>query len=265
MNVKYLITKIWERRDFLLIAIISFLFIMLFKQCNSTLNLKNRLDIQSLNIDALNDTIRVQKNKAGEDMFVKKTLLADKKNLEKLNVDLSNELKKVKDKVIFLQKTIAEIKSDTQYVPTYLIKYADGSYSLDWELDTSYSEGNYRKLSASSFFLIDSISHRVIPGRTQIKDDVFGFSFVTGLKEKSGSLEIFVTPKYPGMQITSIEGAVIDPHKSEVLKKMFPTKKWSVGPYAGLGIGSGSSFTGTPFFGPVFSLGVAVQYSWFKF
>jgi hypothetical protein len=67
------------------------------------------------------------------------------------------------------------------------------------------------------------------------------------------------------MQITSIEGAVIDPHKSEVLKKMFPNKKWSVGPYAGLGIGAGSSFTGAPFFGPVFSLGVAVQYSWFKF
>jgi hypothetical protein len=265
MNVNYLITKLWERKDVALLILIAFLCSLLFKQCNSSINLKNQLDIQSHNIDALNDTIRVQKNKAGEDMFVKKTLLADKKNLEKLNGDLSNELKKVKDKVIFLQKTLAEIKPDTQYVPTYLTKYADGSYSLDWKLDTVYSEGNYRKLSASSFFLIDSISHKVIPRKTQIKDDVLGFSFVTGLKEKDGSLEIFVTPKYPGMQITSIEGAVIDPHKSEVLKKMFPTKKWSVGPYAGLGIGAGSSFTGTPFFGPVFSLGVAVQYSWFKF
>jgi hypothetical protein len=92
-----------------------------------------------------------------------------------------------------------------------------------------------------------------------------GFSFVTGLREKDKSLEIFVTPKYPGMTITSMEGAIIDPHKSEVLKKMFPQKKWSVGPFAGVGIGAGSSFTGKPIAGPFFCVGVSLQYSWFKF
>jgi len=90
-----------------------------------------------------------------------------------------------------------------------------------------------------------------------------GFSFVTGLREKDGSLEIFVTPKYPDMKITNIEGAIVDPHKSDVLKNMFPEKKWSVGPY--LGVGLGAKVLGEPAFGPVINIGIGVQYSWWKF
>jgi hypothetical protein len=46
---------------------------------------------------------------------------------------------------------------------------------------------------------------------------------------------------------------------------MFPQKKWSVGPYAGIGIGAGNSFNGSPIIGPMFSVGIALQYSLFKF
>jgi hypothetical protein len=67
------------------------------------------------------------------------------------------------------------------------------------------------------------------------------------------------------MVITEIEGAVIDPHKSEVLKKMFPDKKFSVGPYVGIGFGAGYGINGQPIMGPVFNLGLGIQYSIFKF
>jgi hypothetical protein len=92
-----------------------------------------------------------------------------------------------------------------------------------------------------------------------------GFSFVTGLREKDKALEIFVTPKYPGMTVTQIEGAVIDPYKSDVLKKMFPNKKFSLGPYVGVGVGAGVGLNGKPIFGPVFNIGVGLQYSIIKF
>lgn len=265
MNVNYLITKLWERKDVALLILVAFLFSLLFRQCNSSINLKNQLDIQSQNIDALNDSVRVQKNKAGEEMFVKKTLLADKKNLEKLNEDLAIELKKVKGQVIALQKVGGKVDPEIRYVPTYVTQYPDGNYSLDWKFDTTYSEGNYRKFSGNSFFKIDTITNKVIPGKTKIGEDVLAFSFVTGLREKDDALEIFVTPKYPDMEITDIEGAIIDPHKSDVLKKMFPNKKWSIGPYAGIGVGAGTSFTGAPIAGPMFSVGISLQYSWFKF
>jgi hypothetical protein len=265
MKEKSLITKLWERKDILLLFGIAILCLLLFKQCGDAADLKKELEIQSMNLDALKDSVRVQKNKLGEDVYVKKTLLATKENLEKLNKDLAKELDVMKVKVITIQKIAAKTKVDTQYVPTYVTIHEGGEHSLDWKFDTTFSAGNYRKFSGNSFFKLDTINHKVIPGKTRINQDEMGFSFVTGIREKDNSLEIFVTPKYPGMVITDIEGAIIDPHKSEVLKKMFPNKKWSVGPYIGVGMGGGVGLTGNPIFGPVFNIGVGLQWSWFKF
>ena len=260
-----LITKMLKRKDIMLLAIVAILCLLLFRQCDSNLSLKSQIKIQNMNLDALNDTVRLQKNKDGEDTYVRKTLLATKDNLEKLNKNLADELKKVKGQVLVLQSVETVIKTDTQYVNNYLTVYEDGSYSLDWKFDSTFSVNNYRKFSGNSFFKIDSITHKVTPGSTRINQDELGFSFITGIREKDNALEIFVTPKYPGMRITEIEGAIIDPHKSDVLKNMFPNKKWSVGPYVGIGMGAGYGFNGKPIAGPVFNIGLGVQYSWFKF
>lgn len=265
MNEKFSITDILKKRDIFFLVIVGILCMLLFRQCSSTSNLQSQLEIQNLNLDALKDSVRVQKNKLGEEVFIKKTLLATKENLEKLNSGLSKELDAMKDKVITLQKIASKIKADTQYVPTYITIHENGERSLDWKYDTTFSDGNYRKFSGNSFFKLDTINKKVIPGRTRINQDEIGFSFVTGIREKDKSLEIFVTPKYPGMIITNIEGAIIDPHKSEVLKSMFPNKKWTVGPYAGIGMSSGIGFNGQPIAGPTFNIGVALQWAWIKF
>lgn len=266
MSEKSLITKLWERKDLMLLVGIAVLCVMmLFKQCGDAADFKKQLEIQSLNLDALKDSVRVQKNKAGEDVFVKKTLLATKENLEKLNADLARELGLIKGKVIVLQDIASRTKRDTQYINNTVTAYANGEYSLDWKYDSIYSEGNYRKFSGNSFFKIDTLRNKVLPGKTRINQDEMGFSFVTGIREKDKALEIFVTPKYPGMIITNIEGAIIDPHKSDVLKSMFPNKRWSLGPYAGVGMSSGVGFTGQPIAGPTFSIGIALQWSWIRF
>lgn len=265
MKEESLITKIFKRKDIVLIAIVAILCIFLFRQCDSNLDLKTQVKIQDMNLDALEDTVRVQKNKAGEATYVKKTLLADKNSLEKLNKDLKEELDKQKGKVIVIEKVLTETKVDTHYVNSYLTSYQNGNYSLDWKYDSLFSVNNYRKFSGKSFFTVDTINNRIIPGKTRIDQDEIGFSFITGLREKDNALEIFVTPKYPGMKITEIEGAVIDPQKSDVLKTMFPNKKWSVGPYVGIGIGAGYGLNGNPIAGPVFNIGLGVQYSLFKF
>jgi len=265
MKEESLDTKTLNKRDYFFIVAIIIILLLLLKQCNGISNLNSKLDIQNHNLDALRDSVRIEKDRSGDAVFVKKTLLADKASLEKLNKDLALEVDKVKGQVITLQKIGAETRTKIQYVPTFVTKWADGRYSLDWKFDTTYSEGNYRKLSASSFFEIDTLTNRVNPGPTKIKEDVLGFSFVTGLREKNKSIEIFVTPKFPGMTITSMEGAIIDPQKSDVLKSMFPQKKWNVGPYVGVGIGGGKGLGGGGFFGPVVSVGLSLQYSLIKF
>jgi len=265
MKEESLITKFSKRKDILLIAVIAILCLLLFRQCDSNLDLKSQIEIQNMNLDALKDTVRIQKNKAGEATYVRKTLLADKKSLEKLNKDLKDELDKQKGKVIVIERVVTETKVDTQYVNNYLSSYGNNKFSLDWKYDSTFSVNNYRKFSGKSFFIVDTINNKVLPGITRIDQDEMGFSFVTGLREKDKALEIFVTPKYPGMTVTQIEGAVIDPYKSEVLKKMFPNKKFSVGPYVGVGIGAGVGLNGSPIFGPVFNIGVGLQYSIIKF
>lgn len=218
-----------------------------------------------MNLDALKDTVRVQKNKAGEATYVRKALLADKKSLEKLNKDLKDELDKQEGKVIVIERVVTETKVDTQYVNNFLSSYGNNKFSLDWKYDSTFSANNYRKFSGKSFFVVDTLNNKVLPGITRIDQDEMGFSFVTGLREKDKALEIFVTPKYPGMTVTQIEGAVIDPYKSDVLKKMFPNKKFSLGPYVGVGVGAGVGLNGNPIFGPVFNIGVGLQYSIIKF
>jgi len=46
---------------------------------------------------------------------------------------------------------------------------------------------------------------------------------------------------------------------------MFPNKKFSVGPYVGVGIGSGYGLNGQPVTGAFFNIGVGIQYSIIKF
>jgi len=265
MKEESLITKMLKRKDIVLLAIVAALCLLLFRQCDSNLSLKSQIKIQNMNLDALKDTVRIQENKAGEATYVRKTLLSSKEDLEKLNKGLAEELDKQKGKVIVIEKVITETKVDTHYVNNYLTSYQNGNYSLDWKYDSLFSVNNYRKFSGKSFFIVDTINNSVIPGKTRIDQDEMGFSFITGLREKDKALEIFVTPKYPGMKITDIEGAVIDPYKSDVLKTMFPNKKWSVGPYVGIGVGAGYGLNGKPIAGPVFNIGLGVQYSWFKF
>ena len=207
----------------------------------------------------------MEKNKAKEDTYIKKILIADKKSLEKLNKDLKDELDKQKGKVIVIKKVVTETKIDTHYINNYLTAYGNNLFSLDWKYDSTFSINNYRKFSGKSFFVIDTINNKVFPGKTRIDQDEIGFSFVTGIREKDKSLEIFVTPKYPGMKITEIDGAFIDPYKSDVLKNIFPNKKWSVGPYIGVGMGAGYGLNGNAIVGPVLNIGLGIQYSWFKF
>ena len=247
------------------IIIILVLCIIVFKQCSSNSEAKAKISIANHNLDALKDTIRVQKNKAGEDTYLIKTLLTDKEELGRLNADLKTELDKQKGKVAYLSKMSASTIIDTQYIDNYISKYGNNTFSLDWKYDSTFSENNYRKFSGNSFFTVDTINNKIIPGKTRINTDEFGFSLVTGLKEKDGALEIFVTPNYPGMKITKLEGAVVDPQKSDVLKKMFPDKKISVGPYIGVGAGTGYTLNGNTATGVFLNFGLGIQYSLFKF
>jgi hypothetical protein len=212
----------------LIIGLVIFALLYL-KQCDRTSNLGDKVKINSMNQKALLDSIRVEKGKNGTLVFEKSTLIASKKELKELNSNLYNEVKELKDNpIIIIQNTVTVIH-DTIEVFTNVIKYPDGSVGLAWNYDSTFSIGNFQKLSGETRFKYFGDSLDVIS--TTINQNEFGISLITGLKKGDDNYEIFVKSNYPGFKITNIEGAIID--KSIITSD---ESSWVVGPNIGYGI-----------------------------
>jgi hypothetical protein len=178
-----------------------------------------------------NAALRMETTKSGKLQAEKDILVLSKEDLETQNKALSDELKDQKGQVIYITQVETRIVTDTQYLTNTLVEYPDGAFGLRWGYDTTFSPGNSRALEGVSKFKINELG--VFPLTTEVTKDEFGINIITGIKEREKQIEIFVRSDYPGFKVSSIEGAVIDPHKSEVLKSYFPPKKWGLGPQVG--------------------------------
>lgn len=208
---------------------------------NKIRNLKTEIAVSEQNEKALNDSVRVMKNRIGDLEYAKNILVSDKNNLKNLNKELSEELKKEKGKVFELTEYISSISNtnpdgsvDTVYVDNYLVVYAEGDYGLEWSHDTVYDANNERHISGISKFNVDS-SGKITPLQTMITKDDIRFNVVQGLREKDGNVEMFVRSDYPNFAVEELNSVIIDPRKHPVLKKFTKPKRWGIGPYVGVG------------------------------
>lgn len=246
-----------KQRNILVIITIIMCVLLLFtvRSCNK---LKTDLNISNQNILSLSDSVRITKNKVGDLEYSKGIIVSKKRDLENLNANLANELKKEKGKIYELNSYILSIKNkegDTIYVNSTVVKYANGEYGLDWVYDTIYDTKNSRYISGiSKFKLIDST---IINSKTLITRDEIKFNLVTGLREKNDLIEIFVRSDYPGFEALEVDGAIIDPKDNPIIKKFTVERKWHVGPYIGIGFNSNLK--------PSVQIGVGIQYMIFKF
>lgn len=254
-----------KQRNILLIILLLLLFGAWFGY-NKYSNMKVDLAISEQNAAALSDSVRVEKAKNDDLVYSKNILVTDKKNLEDLNADLAEELANHKGKIRELQKIIAQIESDTVYIPTEVVIYLNDdstkTYGLSWEHDTTYSENNFRQLAGVSKFDLDS-NGVITPLETVITKDLINFTLTTGLREKDGNIEIFASSPYPNLVITEMDGAIIDPKKHPVIKKFTKKKRFGIGPYVGFGLGVNTFPTVNAGFG--FQIGIGVHYDIFRF
>jgi hypothetical protein len=232
--------KLWEeyRRDLVYIGIIVVIILLLLRQCNSTADAKREKKIADQNVYALNDSIKVIKNKAGELQYEKGLLIADKKNLESLNADLKKELDKQKGKVFYLQQVVADLRNQPPvYIPTTEYVYPNGDRSFQWAYDTIFSPGNSRALSGESFFVIDTTNnkYKIKPLYTNITKDNMSIKITTGLLKKDDKYEIFVKSDYPGFSISQLDGAFI-PTNDKIFGTPPKPKRFGLGVNIGPGI-----------------------------
>jgi hypothetical protein len=234
----------------------------LFKNCGRT-NTDNEITQLKQNLSYYQDSLKIEKNKAKETEYTRSVLAAKNKTLEDLNADLSAEVKKEKGTVINLNKIVIELTNriiELTNDSNIVIKvWPDGSQSIEWRYDTVYSPGNERHLSSSSRFnflkdttLIDKKSVSV-----KILEDRLKMTLVTGLQEDKDTklLKIFVRSDYPGFSVSKIDGAIIDPQKSELIKSYFPKEKFGLG--FNLGYGAALCTDGKIRTGLILSVGIS--------
>lgn len=219
------------------------------------------------NVFALNDSLRTYKDKTGQLVYEKGALISENGDLKNLNSDLANEIKNLKDHPLVVIKTVVRVVHDTSYVdidPTNPGEWIGDTFSknFEWDLNNEYSSENYRFIEGNFDVYVDS-AFRLSTSKMKIVKDEFSMGMSTGLTEnKDGLLEIFVKSEYPGFKVSKLDGALIDPKKSDVLKKYFPPKRWGLGIYGGYGV-SLNPITFIPATG--IQIGVGLQYNILQF
>lgn len=175
---------------------------------------KIKAQIAEHNLTVAEDSIRVIKDRAGKDEYNKLAYLTNQvSKLQDLNNELFTEVKNIKGKVSTIIQ--GEIKVIEKPVP-FIVRgeFLDSTFTAHFNYDTVYSIGNYRRLSGYTRYNLRS---GVISGLKET--DEFGIKIITGIKNlDQNKPEIFFKSDYPGFQITSLEGAVLDP-------KLFQPKK----------------------------------------
>lgn len=244
LNFKYMkiIQKIWDflknpenQRLILIIGIVIFILFFL-KQCDKINNLDDKNKVLKQNEKHYKDTLEIVKNKNNELQYERAVLLTTKKKLKRDSTLLAEELLKQKGKVIYLNKIIASLKGEIVIVndTVFIVRYPNGIKGINWKYDKIYDDFNYLSLSGESKVKIineDSLK----PEETKINYDL-GFDLITGLKEENGYLKIFAKSNNENIKITKLDGALIDPKKSKVLKSVMPKYKWIIGPTFSTGI-----------------------------
>jgi hypothetical protein len=229
--------KITTQRNILLVLSVILIFLMI-RSCGDS---SIQINTLKQNVFSLNDSLRTYKDKNGQIVYEKGALISENKDLEKLNKELANEIKYLKDNPLVVIKTVVKVVHDTTYIkinPTDRGKWVGKTFeqNFKWNLNENYSLGNSRIIEGNFDVYVDSL-FKVSTSKMKLTKDELSMELSTGLTEnKDGLLEIFVKSKHPGFAVSSLDGALIDPKKSDVLKKYFPPKRWGLGIYGGYGV-----------------------------
>lgn len=183
---------------------------------------KDDLIIANNNIEALTDTITQKELKNGELLHYNQSLVLEKQELEKYLQISQQEVKdlekKLNSKLLYISKLEGTIKTDTIYIENTVSTTDSLSYRYSFMKDTEYY---------------------TICGYTDVDENHKSFTTITEntipLKLKVGLTQdwkIFVTSDNPNVNLTSIEGALVD--KKTFLKQQ-NKDRFSIGIQFGFG------------------------------
>ena len=176
------------------------------------------------------DTLSVYHNKVGELYAANNTYIMDIKELKKTNRELYDEVKNLKDNPIIVTKTEIEYRVDTVRMNSDTVfVYNDGS-DLIYRNDFSKRD-QWMDISGTTLFSMNNKQFS-----TTLNSISFNSDITTNLVERDNKLYFISKSSNPYMQINNIEGCMLSPEDSKVIKQRFDDR-WAVV------IGAGPSLT----------------------
>lgn len=163
------------------------------------------------------DTLTVYKNKVGELYAQQKTYIVEIKDLKKHNQELYDEVKNLKDHPIVVTK----IKTVTEYKDKIVKDTVTIDPSGNYTFNMNYNDPWFN-LSGKSTLNIETMI-----GTAKFDSISFPNTITVDLIEKNNQLSFIAKSDNPYCQINSLNGSILSPETSSVLKKRFD-KKWAV-------------------------------------
>ena len=173
---------------------------------------------QNLVIDS-QDTVMIYKNKTKDLYVMNQAYVTDIANLKKENADLHKEVKNLKDHPIIVTKT--EIVYQVDSIKVYTASVTVNADSTLYTSNFSYNDG-WCKIAGYNTFDIYTHSSETFLNTIGAQSSLY-----LDLIEKDKKLQFIVRADNPYLQINRIEGAVVSPEKSKILRQRF-NKPWGV-------------------------------------
>ena len=254
-----------KNREFLLLALVAVLAILFFKSCSNAraaeAEMKRNQDIHDQNLRALNDTITLVRNKAGDLVAEKSSFVSTIEDLEKANKDLYDETQKEIGRLNSIIKSNVTASTGGFVVSNELKRYPDGNtYGLLFEKSSVDSTLKWTVEGESRFKLT---GQNLEAGETEIFKNEMNLSIVLGFKKQdNGDYKVFARSASPNVTFDSLSGVLIIPKPDEVDPIFTPgitkekNKKFGVG--VQLGYGALFDFKNQRLSsGPYFGLGIS--------
>jgi hypothetical protein len=233
------ITKIkntLSSKIFLLIltSIFAFLFI---KSCGHNPDTDLKLKMAQQNLDAVHDSIKLEKQKSGNLSASITSYVASEKDLKNINSDLYNKINEQKGQIVSLGNVVFKLKQDSITLHKFLnasksingvaISLGNNTYDLPWTLRYDYDDKNYDVLAGNTKVgLIEDSIHPVKHIGTELTNRESQIDLTFGQKVENGKLRVFAESKYPGFTPESLSGVLIDPNDNPYIKSLISKKKW---------------------------------------
>ena len=245
-----------------LLLIVFFIAACLFlRQCNLADKYQREKVQTEQNASYLKDSLIITKNKVGELEYTRSIFATDLKDLKDQNKNLYQEVKNQYGLVVYISKITGNLRDSISILAGKVGSgnvgtgtNPDGSKYIDFSNDTTYSPGNDRHIAGKVDFRMnkDTVDKRTIKVNLLSQQR---FTVSTGLEQDKDSklLKIFVNPGSPNMSISSVDGALIDPQKSELIQSYFKPKRFTCGPQLGVGLTTGLK--------PAIYVGFGIQYN----